>query len=715
MSSIRTLVMVALFALIGCAEPPPPFEEDSSIDVGGDVSQCVSTSDRCSTPYGGRTATYIGYEAFSNGDCTGGTKGAYQCAQFAKDFYENGPLNHSPGFTQSWTPVVNERYVNRALDAEEDHPNAGDPLFVFRSSHSGWNGLTEYPRETDVLVFENGGAGHIVIARGVEQYSDTEIHIPIIEENVAIKDAPNAELNGPGGSCHNRVLIGRKSSGEWIVESGIGASYRYTGFIRHNLAGIFADTGWHSDGSSKAFRDKYVQYGRKLGWAFNDHGGGPFVHKVYGVKLQNFVNTDPSDRFGTDGETALAAAPSGGISLLKEGFWGAYKCIPGSDGYAMGGAEYLGAPLTDEFPGLVDGNCQPIESSDSSSAYQLFERGCMWWRNAVDGKVHVHLYNGEEINAERATACGVQVENNPPTADCVDDCSPGTQECYGASQLRICGHPGTDSCYHWLTLSCGGGTVCVNDECVLPEPSSPVPSCDATVAESCTCETGTTGRRWWRADCSGYTECVCDEPVTTPVSSASGTGGAPAVASIDSATGGSASTVSSATTGGMVVVSASGGMTIISTGGMTATPNNPTTPTTAVVPAQSGTTDTGTSFVLTYEGPVTGAISVSGWWMNPDGTVREWGPVTECADGNAFDSVLECVLLIEPGSRTFEFQVNLPGGRYWGDFSCDPTGGCGQSIGTVTLARGSQIVAYAMSPNNTVGDPYYNGYVDIVP
>jgi hypothetical protein len=182
MSSIRTLVAVALFVLIGCAEPPPPFEGDLSIDVGGETLQCTLGSDACSTPYEGFAAEYLGYEALSNGGCTGSVYGDYQCAQFAKDFYEGDPLHHKPGFTEAWTPKVDGVYVNDALNAEEDHPNSGDPLFVFRSLHTGWNGLTEKPREADILVFENGGAGHMVIARGAESISDTEIHIPIIEE-----------------------------------------------------------------------------------------------------------------------------------------------------------------------------------------------------------------------------------------------------------------------------------------------------------------------------------------------------------------------------------------------------------------------------------------------------------------------------------------------------------------------------------------------------
>jgi hypothetical protein len=164
-----------------------------------------------------------------------------------------------------------------ALSKEASHPDVFDPLFVFQKSNSGWNSTVEHPRETDILVFEDGGAGHFVVAKGAKLQPDGTLNIPIIEENV---DAVGNY--GPGGSCYNRVLVATKDAADkWNVGSGIGDSYKFTGFIRHNLAGIYGDNGWHVGGTSQAFRDAYnaTGFGAKLGWAFaNGKDGTPFVH-----------------------------------------------------------------------------------------------------------------------------------------------------------------------------------------------------------------------------------------------------------------------------------------------------------------------------------------------------------------------------------------------------------------------------------------------------
>jgi len=240
-------------------------------------------------------------------------------------------------------------------------------------------------------------------------------------------------------------------------------------------------------------------------------------------------------------------------------------------------------------------------------------------------------------------------------------------------------------------------------------------SCDPTIAEPCTCSTGVTGKRWWRADCSGYNECICAAS-TAAVSSVTGTGGTSSVTSANPSTGGYVSSVSSVTTGGTpATVAPAGNATSVLTVGISTDAKNLTNSTTAVVPASSGTTSTSTSFVLKYESPIAGAISLSGWWRNPDGTNREWNPITECVDTNVNDRMLECVLPIRSGSSTFEFQVNLSDGRFWGDQSCSPNGGCGKSIGILTLLKGNQSVGYEMKVNNTKGEPYYNGFVALVP
>jgi hypothetical protein len=489
MTYVRAFLVSVCFSFFGCFEADFRTEElDESLASTDSALTCEPlSSDTCCEGtrescidhetgqgfvYGKTVADYLGFDSKSNGECTGRESGAYQCAQFAKNFFSDR-LQHTgdAGFTKTWSPLVDGKYTNAALSVEESNQNKKDPLFVFRSIRTGWNGLTEAPRETDILVFESGGAGHFVVAMEPDYPSETSLHLPIIEENVA-----KTSGNGPGGSCHHRVLVGTKdSSDKWMIESGIGSSYKYTGFIRHNLAGIYADNGWHDDGKSKAFRDAYLAVangdtGKILGWAFSDNKGSPFVHEVHGVTLQNFENNDTSNRFGTDGQTALALSKdSKKAYLLKEGFWGAYKCIPRSDGKAMGGAEYLGAPKSDEVKGKIDGNCHVLPASDPASevTYQLFEGGCLWWKGtAQDQKVHVHTYDGTLIDEDMATSCGVQVENNPPSADCVDDCDPGEQECSGTRNLKICGYPGTDSCYHWLTMNCSSDTVCEDDACV---------------------------------------------------------------------------------------------------------------------------------------------------------------------------------------------------------------------------------------------------------
>ncbi len=493
-------------------------------------------------------------------------------------------------------------YVNDALDAEANNPDAADPLFVFQSKNGGWTSTQEPPRETDILVFENGGAGHFVITMAAVPKTDALIWVPIVEENVAkLGDyGPLGSLVDSSGKamdpyCHHRVLKGTKSGSKWVVDSGIG--YTYTGFIRHNLAGIYGDTGWRDDGTSQLFRDVYLKYGTKLGWAFSDHNGTPFVHRVHNVWLQNFRNTDPNNHFGTDGETILVLSPEIGaagppyVHLIKEGFFGAYKCIPGSDSQPMGGAEYLGSPQSDELQGRIDGNCR--ETTDTSVpivTYQMFDRGCLWWRDAVDGKVHIHIKNGTQVNANAATACGVQVENNPPGADCTDDCSPGTQVCNpdNSVNLRICGHPGPDTCYHWLNMSCASGLVCRSGNCVSATSStgsggaaqssggSPSvvistggtssigPSCAPYAQNVCPCSATTNGYQVCSADGRSYGACQCPSAVTTggtgSISYASG-GAAPVATS----TGGTA--VATISAGGAMIVPPSTGGRPSSTGG----------------------------------------------------------------------------------------------------------------------------------------------------
>lgn len=793
MKYVKLFSGVAVYLSSACSEAPFSSNDDHVV-VGQDALVCnPENSDECcfksqedcvdvSTGvlyfYGTPVADYLGYLARSNGSCTGGNSGTYQCAQFAKNFYISR-LAHTgkeKSFTQQWSVYNDEAkcYLNVALSAEKSYLPKDDPLFVFRLINASWNGLQEAPRDTDILVFENGVAGHFVVAKKPELQTDGTLRIPIIEENVArLRDY------GPGGYCHHRVLLAEKSDdGKWTIDSGIGASFKYTGFIRHNLTGIYPDIGWHDDGMSQRFRDAYLKIAndsvlkKSLGWAFSDSEGSPFVHRVRNIELQNFKNTNPDNRYGTDGETALVVSPNihaagpKSVHLLKEGFWGAYKCIPGSDGKAMGGAEYLGAPQSEEIQGQIDGNCQVIPNAGDDIpkvTYQLFENGCMWWwKDEVDSKVHVHLYSGTLIDADKATACGLKVENNPPSADCSNDCKPGTQQCLGSSQIQICGHPGSDSCYHWLTLNCASGTSCVNNSCVSSTSSTVniasastggaasfggststggstlvgVKNCTQSARrcpsnsnqyQICILDTYSGATDWMSFDCASGQTCqantgICGISTVTSVSTGGSTsiGGASSV--IISSGGGSSLGGSSSQGGSQTTVNvnvAGGGQAVsiasASSGG-------------AVSTSSSNSSSTGgaglTTSILSsdllhmhYAGPITGKYILKGWWNALSSITSTWDDAFSsrgCVDANITDNLFDCDILIPSGVQDVLFQINLPDGRYWGDMSYDPTGGKGAMIGTLTLSKGSMTLNYEMKANPE-GSLYFMGYLPVVP
>lgn len=729
--------------------------------------------------YEDETVSFLNYWAKSNGQCTGGESGAYQCAAFVQQFYSDR-FKHN--FRACWGTA--EKALSNidgtgtdCLDKQvsDDFQSGKDPVFVFKSDQTDWRGLSEEPRIGDALVFSGGGAGHIVIATKTDLQPNGDLWIDIIEQNVA-----NLSSYGPigsGASCYHRVLVGTKDgSGSWNVGSGIG--YQYTGFIRHNLAGIYPDIGWHVDGMSQKFRDAYLKIAndsvlkKSLGWAFSDSQGSPFVHRVRNIELQNFKNTNPENRFGTDGETALVVSPNinaagpKSVHLLKEGFWGAYKCIPGSDGKAMGGAEYLGAPQSEEIQGQIDGNCQVIPNAGDDIpkvTYQLFENGCMWWwKDEVDSKVHVHLYSGTLIDADKATACGLKVENNPPSADCSNDCKPGTQQCLGSSQIQICGHPGSDSCYHWLTLNCASGTSCVNNSCVSSTSSTVsiasastggaasfggsastggstlvgVKNCTQSARrcpsnsnqyQICILDTYSGAMDWMSFDCASGQTCqantgICGISTVTSVSTGGSTsiGGASSV--IISSGGGSSLGGSSSQGGSQTTVNvnvAGGGQAVsiasASSGG-------------AVSTSSSNSSSTGgaglTTSILSsdllhmhYAGPITGKYILKGWWNALSSITSTWDDAFSsrgCVDANITDNLFDCDILIPSGVQDVLFQINLPDGRYWGDMSYDPTGGKGAMIGTLTLSKGSMTLNYEMKANPE-GSLYSMGHLPVVP
>ncbi len=118
---------------------------------------------------------------------------------------------------------------------------------------------------------------------------------------------------------------------------------------------------------------------------------------------------------------------------------------------------------------------------------------------------------------------------------------------------------------------------------------------------------------------------------------------------------------------------------------------------------------------LSYTGPFSfGPIVLQGWWQPPNAPPHSWGAVTACVDSASDDGNLDCTFSLPHETSSFEFQLDLPNGNYWGNESCS-NGGCGTPIGTVMLTADGSPLTVSMVPNNTDGNPYFNGYVDLIP
>ncbi|MBI5654873.1 hypothetical protein HZC53_04455 [Candidatus Uhrbacteria bacterium] len=118
---------------------------------------------------------------------------------------------------------------------------------------------------------------------------------------------------------------------------------------------------------------------------------------------------------------------------------------------------------------------------------------------------------------------------------------------------------------------------------------------------------------------------------------------------------------------------------------------------------------------LIYNGPAApGAIKLFAWWQPPSGPARSWAQVTECVDTLLGDGKLDCVFSVQSGTSPLEFQINLPDGRFWGDQNCS-SGGCGSTVGTVSLDGPNGPLTVTLVPNNPNGQPYFNGHVQNVP
>ncbi len=496
---------------------------------------CVGTKDACGKIYGDSVEKYMNFVASSNGACMNGGSGTYQCTTFATDFYKK----------------VLHLTLGSLGDGGEFIDQVQSAKYLGKEAFSFYPSAQEVPRETDILSFgeeefdclvkKNGACtkydniwhkryGHVVVVSGLDIVASTVKSVRIIEQNVKPSVCNQTPLPSFGRTL--KLEAGTNYVHGFVNEGGPTYTYRwvYNGIIRHNLAGIYGDTGWHDDGSSAAFHAKYVTYKGKLGWALSDNGGSTFVHDVHGVTLQNFVNTDrtPGHYFGTDGQTVLILQRNGTtglvVYLVKEGFWGAYKCVLGSDGKPMGGAEYLGAPKEDEQHAVTividdknNSDCTVSPNGKLVQAFQRFDNGCAWYRNDTDGVVHIHLNNGTKIpqaSLDHAlNTCHVSVDNNPPGPNCFDDCTPGQQVCNPENSVsfRLCGHPGPDSCYHWIDMSCASGFICQSGNCVA---SSSTGSGGAASSTGGASSTGTGGTSSGAQLCTplGATRCISGDP-----------------------------------------------------------------------------------------------------------------------------------------------------------------------------------------------------------
>ncbi len=232
--------------------------------------------------------------------------------------------------------------------------------------------------------------------------------------------------------------------------------------------------------------------------------------------------------------------------------------------------------------------------------------------------------------------------------------------------------------------------------------------------------------------CSHPSACVDDCPPTSPgggtgeeegeggpsdgTGGVGGSGGSPAASTSSSSgtgAGGMSGTTTSSTSTSVTTTSGSGGEA--------ASKNSdpgPSQPDSGVMePSGNGANVPLGKVHFHYEGPIVpGTNQLQAMWNPPGPVFYDWIPATFalCPDLIPNDGLLDCDLDMPSGTTGFLFTVLLGDGRWWGDWSCAPTGGCGKPIGLVTLTGPSGLIVYQYQPNQ-FGPDYQNGWLPIVP
>ncbi len=294
---------------------------------------------------------------------------------------------------------------------------------------------------------------------------------------------------------------------------------------------------------------------------------------------------------------------------------------------------------------------------------------------------------------------------------CLTACgSMGRQRCDPPScQWGAC-IPGSEQCSNILDDDCDGAIDCADPECVAYPGCIPGPGSGGSGGAVGVAGFGGVSSAGMPGGESGSTGSVLPSGGTGSGGSAAGAVGFPGGSSGFGglATGGFTAAGSAGSFGGMASSSSGGSSGLGGAGGC------------VVVPGPPGSGGTGffggTTLRLAYAGPAKpGPLAFWAWWQPPLVAPHPWEPVPACADPVSGDGMLDCVLPIEHGSTSFEFQVFFADGSIWGDTSCVPGGGCGAPVGMLQLFDACDApVAFEMLPNHP-GEPWLKGRIGYVP